>query len=273
MDEHDTYELVKLRNNKVVKANTLIQQSRHHLSVQQQKVLLFIISHLKPDQKEFEWQTFDIAEFCRVCGIVAAGDNYKDLKNAILGLKNKGFWITVDDDDITVSWVAKAKITPKQGQIKIMLDNDMKPFLLELKARFTAFDLKYTLAMRSKYSVRLYELLKSYANQHSIVTFDLPRFKVLIGADYELWYDIKRFVLETATSEINEVSDINVSWRGLKKGRSFVGIEFIISLKKDYESQVATERAVYKRLLGRKEKETKPQVEGQISFDGSEVEQ
>lgn len=270
----DDYEVVKLRNNKVVKANVLVQQSRHQFTVQQQKVLLFLISQLKPDLKEFEWQTFEISEFCDLCGIdKSSGNNYKDLKNAIVGLKNKGYWVKVHEDkEVTVSWISKAEIKPRSGKIKIMMDNDMKPFLLELKARFTAYDLKYTLAMRSKYSVRLYELLKSYANKNETLRFELDRLKTLIGAEYGLWYDIKRFVLDTAVREINEVSDLRVSYTPVKKGRSFVAVLFDIQIKKDMQSQIETERNIYQRLTGRRHQEPEPPIKGQLAFDGSVIE-
>lgn len=269
----DGYELVSLRNNKVVKANALVQQSRHSFSVQQQKVLLFLISQLKPDQKEFTEQVFDIAEFCHACGIVAGGDNYKDLKEALLGLKNKGFWLTIDDEEVTVSWVSRAKVAPKSGKVKITLDEMMKPFLLELRERFTAYELKYTLTMRSKYSVRLYELLKSYAGGYETVRFDLDKLQTRVGSEYIHWYDIKRKVLEVAVKEINEVSDLIVSYESVKKGRSFVAVLFSIAVKKNMQSQIQTERAIYQRIKGNRHHEPDPPIPGQIALDGSVIEE
>lgn len=246
----DNQELAKLRNNKVVKSNTLIQQSRHQFSVQQQKALLFLISQLKPDQKKFEWQIFDITEFCEVCGIEAAGDNYKDVKNALQGLSDKSLWMTLEDGTENLSrWLQNVQIQPKSGKVRVRFDEYMKPFLLELKARFTAFDLRYTLAMRSKYSVRLYELLKSYSGMSEKgIEFDLQRFKKLVGAEYTLWYDLKRKVLDISVREINEVSDLFVKYEGIKKGRSFIGVRFFITHKTDWTSKMDTERELYKRF-------------------------
>lgn len=269
----DDYEVLKLRNNKVVKSNTLIQQSRHQFSVQQQKILLFLISQLKPGQEDFEEQSFDIVDFCRVCGVdIDGGKTYKELKDAVLGLANKGFWLRLEGKEVTVRWIDRAEIPDNGGIIKIQMDTVMKPFLLELKARFTAYDLKYTLAMRSKYSVRLYELLKSYANQNETLRFELDRLKTLVGAEYERWQDFKRYVLEVAVKEINAVSDLRVSYTPVKKGRSFVAVLFDISVKKDIKSQIETERNIYQRLTGRRHPKPESPIEGQIGFDGSVIE-
>jgi plasmid replication initiation protein len=213
-----------------------------------------------------------------VCGIEPQqGKNYKDLKSAILGLKNKGFWLTkADGTEVTVSWIDKAEISPNSGKISILLDKDMFPLLLELHEKFTKYQLIYTLAMRSKYAVRLYELLKSYENRaagSTTVEFDLDWFKNRVGAEYELWYDVQRKVISVAVNEINLVSDILVTYKGVKKGRSFVAIKFFIESKKDFSSQTATERAIYNRLTGKKGKRERSQMAGQLSLDGGEVDE
>lgn len=272
----DDYEFVKLRNNKVVKANVLVQQSRHQFSVQQQKILLFLISQLKPEQKEFDWQIFEISEFCDVCGIdKSSGNNYKDLKSALESLSDKSMWLMLGDEvrtEVLVRWLHDVEIQHNSGKIRVRFHKNMKPFLLELKARFTAYDLKYTLAMRSKYSVRLYELLKSYANKNETLRFELDRLKTLIGAGYERWVDVKRYVLDVAVKEINEVSDLRVSYTPVKKGRSFVAVLFDIQIKKDMQSQIETERNIYQRLTGRRHQEPEPPIKGQLAFDGSVIE-
>lgn len=248
----DSHELVKYRNNKVVKSNTLIQKSRHQFSVQQQKALLFLISQLKPEQAEFDWQTFDIIEFCEVCGIrTDSGKNYKDLKDALQGLSDKSLWLTLENgDEYLTRWLQNVRIQYRTGKIAVRFDEEMKPFLLELKARYTQFELKYTLAMRSKYAVRLYEILKSYTEmgKDEPIEFTVERFKVLVGAEYNVWYDIKRKVIEVAIKEINEFSDLFVTYEAKKKGRAYHKISFKIALKEGFYSKVETSKAINSRL-------------------------
>lgn len=90
-------DLAKLREYKVVKANDLIQKSRFNLTMQEQKIVLYLISKIKPDDTDFAEYTFEIAEFCRVCGIDESnGKNYLNVKNAIQSLANKSMWVNTE---------------------------------------------------------------------------------------------------------------------------------------------------------------------------------
>lgn len=250
----DSTELAKLRRQKVVKANELIQQRTHMLSVQEQKIILFLISQLKPDQKEFEYQIFDIIDFCEMCGIDnTSGKNYAALKKAVQTLSDKSMWVVGEKKDTLMRWIQKAEIEHGKGTVNIMFDPDMKPFLLELKSKYTQFDLIYTITMRSKYSVRLYEILKSLEKVGEPLQFTLARFKEIIGAEYEEWYDIKRRIVEPAIKEINEVGDLRVLYTTKKKGKAIVGITFSVIQKRGFEQEVETHRAIQVRLDGVKE--------------------
>ncbi len=44
--------MMELRNYKVVKSNDLIQKSRFNLSLQEQKIILYLISKVKPEDTE-----------------------------------------------------------------------------------------------------------------------------------------------------------------------------------------------------------------------------
>lgn len=44
----------------------------------------------------------------------------------------------------------------------ITLDPVLKPHLVQLKTLYTTMDVTYTMLMRSTYSIRIYELCKSY---------------------------------------------------------------------------------------------------------------
>ena len=81
--------------------------------------------------------------------------------------------------------------------------------------------------MRSAYSIRLYELLRSYAGLHS-KTFDIDDLKAQLFAPYTNFKDFRRKVLEVATKEINEYTDIEITWEPIAKGRKVVKVEFTI---------------------------------------------
>ena len=234
--------MLQLRDYKVVKSNDLIQKSRFQLALQEQKIILYMISKIKPEDEDFILQDFSVAEFCKVCGIDStSGGNYKYVKDTIKSLADKSLWLTLDSGTETlVRWINKAWINKKSGIVKIRLDDDMKPYLLQLQERFTQYELLYTLAMRSQYSIRLYELLKSYEYQHRKI-FDIEDLKRILSAEnYNRFPDFKRKVLDISLREINDLSDLNATYEIIKEGRRYAKLEFSMRLKKDMSERLQT---------------------------------
>ena len=84
---------LEIRKNTVVKANDLIQKSRFSLSLQQQKIVLYLISQIKPYDEDFKVYSFDIKEFCKVCGIDSdGGKTYAELKEQIKAIRDKSLF-------------------------------------------------------------------------------------------------------------------------------------------------------------------------------------
>jgi len=242
------------QNYKVVKQNDLIQKSRYNLSMQEQKIVLYLITKVKPEDTDLHLYEFKIKDFCEICGIdMTSGKNYTMLKDTIKKLADKSNWITIKTEnggeiETLLRWIEKPYIDKKSGTIKIRLDRDMKPFLLELKERFTVYNLYYTLAMKSKYSIRLYEILKSYEFQRSC-TFEIDEFKMMLCAEtYKLFGHLKEKVLDISLREINDFGDIIVTYELKKKGRKINTITFKIRAKKEIKERMETFRKIEKRI-------------------------
>ena len=225
-----------LRDKTVVKANELIQKSRFNLSLQQQKIVLYLISQISPYDDDFKLYEFSIAEFCRVCGIdYTSGKNYTDLKQAIKEIADKSLWITIENEETLLRWIEKPYLNRNSGTIKIRLDEDMKPFLLQLKQNFTQYELLWTLHFRSKYTIRLYELIKSI-HFHELESytreFGLDELRRMLGAEkYTTYQTFKARVLIPAVDEINAYSDKNLDYEPIKSGKAVARIRFTISTK------------------------------------------
>lgn len=228
---------LEIRNHTVVKANDLIQKSRFSLSVQQQKIVLYLISQITQFDTDFKLYEFSIVDFCKVCGIdYESGKNYQDIKDAIQDIANKSIWVQLNEDDETLlRWIEKPYINKKSGTIKIRLDEDMKPFLLQLKENFTQYELLWTLHFKSKYTIRLYELIKSiHFRELETYTreYKLDELRRLLDAEtYTTYQTFKTRVLIPAVNEINNYSDKNLSYEPLKRGRSVYSIRFTIGTK------------------------------------------
>ena len=236
--ETPEYQTSVSREYLVVKHNAIIQKNKYQvaknagnsLSLLEQKVLLYVISRIKPDDTELKEQIFDIAEFCRVCGIQPGGENYPYLKEVIAKLKGRGMWLVAEDSETTVSWIDKATIYKKSGKVKIRLDEDLKPYLLMLSKNYTAFPLHNIIKMKTKYGIMLYELLKSVANLGKYIEFSVEEIKEHLDcSNYDNFANFKKRVLLPALVDVNTYTELRVEVDYKKTGRSNTHLLFTIT--------------------------------------------
>jgi plasmid replication initiation protein len=178
---------------------------------------------------------FNIRDYCKVVGIdYNSGTNYADIKDILKKLSDRSMWLDDGNGEVTVRWLAKARVNKKSGLARIEIDRDLAPYLFDLGQRFTQYQLHNILAMKSAFSVRIYELMKSYSFQKS-KTFDIDELKHLLMVEnvksYSNYKDFRIYVLEKAQSEINELTDINIHIEPIFKGRKVVKVKFRIEEK------------------------------------------
>lgn len=224
MGTKDKIKIAESREMIVSKANDLVQKCRYKLSIEEQKTVAYIVSIIKPRKSDsdpiiLEYE-FDIREFCRVCGFdYDNGNNYIRYREVLRGLRNKSIWVPLPDgSETTAGWLAKVWMNKRQGMVKIRLDEDMLPFLFDYKDKFTEYQLLDVLAMTSKYSFRLYELLKSYANLKRW-TFDADELQKLMDFNGNNFAEFERKALKVAEKEINQHTALNVRHEITERGR------------------------------------------------------
>ena len=109
----------------VVKSNDLIRKNRFSLSLTEQRIVLYLISKIKPQDTVLLEYDFNIKDFCEVCGIDYL-NNLTQLKEIVKQLRDKSIWITLPDGgETTVSWIEKPTVYRNSGTMKIKLDKDM----------------------------------------------------------------------------------------------------------------------------------------------------
>lgn len=244
MEEKNQY--YEMSEYSVVKANELIQKSRFNLSTQQQKIVLFLISKIKPTDEEFKTYEFSIADFCRVCGIdETSGGNYQSIRKAVKEISDKSVWIELNDelDSIAlVRWIESPIFHRNNGTITLRLNENLKPYLLQLKKNFTQYQLLWTLQFKCKYSIRLYELIKSYMYEPELVSekvFEIDQLKQMLNCEnHKTYFNFNTRALEPAVKEITEKSNIELSYEPIKTGKTITHIKFTFSEYPRYHTQL-----------------------------------
>ena len=149
---------------------------------------------------------------------------------------------------VVFRWIQRAIINDESGIMQIKFDELLEPYLFQLKKNFTQYEFYNVLAMKSQYSIRLYEILRSYEYKHSI-EFNIYELKEkLMGEHYERYQDFRRRVLDVAVKEILDFSDINVTYEAIKEGAKYSKVLFTIYRKKDLDENFATWKRIIKTI-------------------------
>lgn len=163
----------------------------------------------------------------------------------------KRYFTFLDERDgkpVKSHWVSQAKYLENEAIIEIMLTPAVVKEITRIDAKeaktlFTRFALEQVAPMNSVYSVRLYELLNQW-KQAKKVSFELGVFRGQLGVEvneYKAMSDFKKRVLNLAVNEINEKSDLKVSYEQVKKGVAIVGFKFKVLTKDKPKATKKTE--------------------------------
>lgn len=225
----DKLEISIERDFQVAKANELIQNAINNYNLTELKAFCYILSKVKPTDQTGQEYKFKINDFCEVCGIETNnGQNYQRVKKALKGLADKSYWqITENGSEKLIRAIDDPEVHRGSGTIKVKLHHSIEPYVLNLQGQYTQYSLLGVCPMRSAYSIKLYELLKSYTGLHR-KTFDLEDLKQRLQAPYSRYKDFRVKAIEVAVREINLYTDIEITWEPIKIGRSVAKISFEI---------------------------------------------
>ena len=217
----------------VRKSNDLIQNAMSTLTLSQQKLMLHIFAMIKPSDTELPRYEMSIYEFLKLCGVDPHnGSMYAQVRNNIDSIANaKVQWIRLaGTQKITMfRWLSGATIDEGTGKIVLTLDQALKPHLIQLKEFYTTMNITYTLPMKSQYSLKIYELCKSYQNLYLTkkqkgepLVWNIETLKKQVDCNATNWAHVRRTVLDKAKSEINGHTDIYFDYEVYEKDRQRV---------------------------------------------------
>ena len=222
----------------VVKSNTLVS-SRYKLEWSEHRLVLFLISKIDKDDEDFKEYVVSVSNMAKLMGLTDRDKNlgggfYQRMEQAIQSLMSRVVTIREGKNWLKFHWVSSAKYLHKKGQIKIKISPELKPYLLQVKKNFTAYELGNVIKMKSIYSARLYELLKQYEKIGRRV-FDIGELRGLLEIEVSEYVKIDHFhkrVIKPAYEELPQKSDIYFEYEFIKTGRKFTHIEFTIIYQK-----------------------------------------
>lgn len=216
----------------VVESNDLISKAKHDLTTNQLKIIDFLISKIKPDDKDFEELETSMYELTNVLEIKRSGRTYNQIADTLDDLRKKEVTIYNQDREsiVRTGWVSSAEYF-KNGKVILSFDKKLAPYLLDLSKNYSQYLLIDTVKLKSKYAILLYKLMREADRDNgksiTILQGTPEEFKEWLGAPKSYSYNsLKNQVLIKAIEEINlKIDDMNLEILQGRYGRKVVQVE------------------------------------------------
>jgi plasmid replication initiation protein len=223
-----------MKNGLVVKDNALMNAS-YNLEVTEQRLILLAIINARETHQgitsdsKLEIHANDYASQFHVTKEAA----YKALKTAVNNLFERQFSFKEETKKgigiVRSRWVSRIKYIDDSAILEITFAPDVVPLITRLEKHFTSYQIQQVTQLTGKYAIRLYELLIAWREVGKVPQIELSEFRAKLGVEedeYKAMNHFKSRVLEPSIKQINQHTDITVSYEQQKKGRTITGFSF-----------------------------------------------
>ncbi len=223
----------------IKKSNNLVE-SKYKFDIWETRFFLSVLAQIRREDTDAQVYRIRYKDIIKIFSL-KSGDSYAFLRDAARALMSKSVQINYEENGIerikevhligTIDYLKEGhKKVLDMGNheyIDVTIQQEMRPFLLQLSKNFTAYDLR-NITKLSVYSIRLYELLKQYET-FGVRTLSIEEMKAMfqVEAQYALYADFYRWVIKPSEAEINKHTDLSIiEVEKLKEGRKVVALRF-----------------------------------------------
>ena len=227
----DTYEK-KYPETWVVMQNK-IEQCFHKMTLDEKRLLILASPTARMiDASEKDAIEVTAEQFANECGIKVSSA-YKQLEVASKNLLNRSFsYINERGKRVGVTWVIRAIY--EDGYISVCFPDEVLTMLKAFDASnpFTKYKKENVLLLKGEYSIDLYHIAKKYEGMSTFqITLEDYKLELGLPKSYNRINNLKARALEPAIKEINEKTDINITYENIKRGRTVIGLKFTVKPK------------------------------------------
>jgi plasmid replication initiation protein len=221
-----------------VRQHNAITNARYEYSELQLDIFLYLLSILKKDQPDGIYEV-SVKEMSKLTG---KRYDYQKLRLATEGMGSRMFEIPneIDRKGRQVwrqMWMFdRIDYVQGAGVIEIEFTRTIQPYLFDLQANFTSMELYSALRLSSKHAKRIYALCSQWKDKGSTIKYEIDELKRMIGLlndkgnfEYTEITMFKKSVLDIAVQQINQHTDLRISYTLEKKGRSFRNVTFHVT--------------------------------------------
>jgi plasmid replication initiation protein len=263
------------KNQVIRKSNELIE-ARYKLSLAEQRVVLLLASEISPNDEDFKDYEIRVADFAEMFGLQTDKSLYEKVQNASDSLLGRTLQLSTDvNTSRKTAWLSYVEYVKGSGVVKLRFDKSLKPYLLQLKGHYTQYQFNYVMNFKSQYSMRLYEILKmdafkankNWQFEKNIAVLELRSIFGIDKKDYPLFANFKQKVIQPATSEVSDKTDLiinNVQYG--KTGRKITNITFFVGIRTEQETKLRQANLRIEDIKPEKESENHPVIDTLVSL-------
>lgn len=233
----------KTTSDMVVKSNSLVQAS-YELTTAEIRLLdiaLRELTEFTDDEKiiaivqGFEVTAGQYAEYCNVDINTA----YDALSKASKTLFKREFSYAVEETKqvrkiMHSRWLSQVNYIENMGKVELFFTPELVNLSGQLKKNFTRLHLVYKAPLTSQYAHRLYEMMLQWRSTTTVPSIRYVELRDRFGIkddEYKRMSNFKSRVLDPAIKQINEHTDITVTYEQYKQGRIIEGFIFKFKFK------------------------------------------
>lgn len=217
------------------------------LGLLQRKIANSLLFNAYDDLMIKDEYTISIKTLCTLIGYDS--NDYKTVKAALMKLLSTVLeWNLVDRDadDGSEIWNASSIIADAsiKGAVCTYSYSKRMKELLYMPEMYGRINMSVQAKFQSSYGLALYENCIRYKNLNFTPWMEWSLFRKLMGVDekkYIIFRDFKKRVLDKATQEVNQLSDIDVEPELVKESGKVVSIRFKLKKKKSQEGLLLPE--------------------------------
>jgi len=233
-----------------IRQHNAITAARYDYSACQLDLLFCLLSQLKKEDSSDVPYRINIGNIERMTG---RQWNYQQLQEATADMGSRMFEVETDKVYKQLWMFQKVEYIKGQGCLEIVLSKFIRPYLFELKDNFTSYQLHSALKLSSKYAKRIYQLASQWKDIGETKAYTIDELKLMLKLkdphgkqpeQFEKFSQFKARVLDIAMRQINENTDIKISYNLIKEGRAFHSIRFYTNAQKPQQLPISFDQPV-----------------------------
>lgn len=235
----------------VVKDNAFLEAGHKLNEVEQQLVLLAIVKarELCDSMEQLRGKKLSIHASDYMQTFNTTKDlAYKNLKKAVFGLYEAewGYRYSNSRGSIVTHrerFTQNAIYIDSEAIVEFVFADAVIPMLVQLEKDFTSYEIKQVSDLSSRYAMRIYEMIMRHFDKKKgsgwlELSLDELKFRLgILPSEYPRMGNFKARVLDVAINQINDRTDLNVTYEQKKQGRSIAGFLFKSERKTNRKSK------------------------------------